>query len=119
MALDGLKFDEKGLITVVVQDARTKAVLMVAYMNAETLEQTLQSGRMTYWSRSRNRVWVKGETSGHYQLVRRIWVDCDGDALLFEVEQVGGIACHTGHPTCFYRTWQDGQWRKPEADTGA
>jgi len=107
--LDAVRFDDRGLITAVVQDVHTGAVLMVAYMNAETLKQTLQTGRMTYWSRSRGRVWVKGETSGHVQWVRRVFIDCDGDALLFQVEQVGGIACHTGHASCFYRTWQDGR----------
>ncbi len=76
---------------------------MLAYMNRDTLRQTLETGVMTYWSRSRQKVWVKGETSGHIQHVRSVAVDCDGDALLFRIEQVGGAACHTGHRSCFYR----------------
>ena len=81
---------------------------MLAYRNADTLRQTLESGVMTYWSRSRQKVWVKGESSGHVQRVHSAAIDCDGDALLFRIEQVGGAACHTGHRSCFYRRVEDG-----------
>jgi phosphoribosyl-AMP cyclohydrolase len=101
--IDAVTFDDDGLVLAIAQDATTKDVLMVAYMNAETLRQTLDTGRMTYWSRSRQQVWKKGETSGHIQRVRSVRVDCDGDALLFDVDQVGDAACHTGHRSCFYR----------------
>jgi phosphoribosyl-AMP cyclohydrolase len=98
-----LKFDDKGLIPAIIQDAATKDVLMVAYMNKESLEKTLQTGKTHFWSRSRQKLWLKGETSGHYQLVKEIWYDCDEDTLLVKVEQVGDIACHTGNRSCFYR----------------
>ncbi len=101
--LDELKFDEKGLIPVIVQDYEKGDVLMLAYMNKDTLKQTIETGKATYWSRSRQKVWVKGETSGHYQLVKELYYDCDGDTILIKVEQVGGIACHTGNRSCFYR----------------
>jgi phosphoribosyl-AMP cyclohydrolase len=100
--LDSAKFDEKGLVTAVAQDADTGEVLMLAYMNRESLEMTLSTGIMTYWSRSRNKLWIKGETSGHTQQVVEARIDCDGDALLFKVQQKGG-ACHTGYRSCFYR----------------
>lgn len=97
-----LKFDDKGLIPVVTQDARTDEVLMVAYMNKEALEKTLDTGSVHYWSRSRQSLWLKGETSGHFQQVKSISIDCDGDTLLIKAEQKGA-ACHTGHHSCFYR----------------
>jgi phosphoribosyl-ATP pyrophosphohydrolase/phosphoribosyl-AMP cyclohydrolase len=96
-------FDAAGLITAVAQDASTGAVLMVAHMNREALERTLATGQAWYWSRSRGRLWRKGEESGHTQRVRSVRMDCDGDALVLTVDQVGP-ACHTGHPTCFYRS---------------
>ncbi len=96
-------FDASGLITAVAQDASTGAVLMVAHMNREALERTLATGQAWYWSRSRRRLWRKGEESGHTQRVRSVRMDCDGDALVLTVDQVGP-ACHTGHPTCFYRS---------------
>ncbi len=102
--LAAARFDAAGLVAAVAQDDATGDVLMLAYMNRDTLRQTLETGVMTYWSRSRQKVWVKGETSGHVQHVRSVAVDCDGDALLFRIEQVGGAACHTGHRSCFYRT---------------
>jgi phosphoribosyl-AMP cyclohydrolase len=105
--LDIVTFNTKGLVTAIAQDYATNEVLMVAYMNADTLRQTLATGLMTYWSRSRQEVWVKGATSGHTQHVREVRVDCDGDALLFKVEQEGA-ACHTGHRSCFFRTFEDG-----------
>lgn len=101
--LAAARFDDAGLVACVAQDDATGDVLMLAYMTRDTLRQTLETGVMTYWSRSRQTVWVKGETSGHLQHVRSVAVDCDGDALLFRIEQVGGAACHTGHRTCFYR----------------
>ncbi|ARA94687.1 phosphoribosyl-AMP cyclohydrolase [Rhodothermaceae bacterium RA] len=106
--IDQVKFNDQGLVTAIAQDAGTNEVLMVAYMNAETLRQTLETGTMTYWSRSRRKVWVKGESSGHTQEVREVRIDCDGDALVFKVVQHGGAACHTGHRSCFYRRWDDG-----------
>jgi phosphoribosyl-AMP cyclohydrolase len=107
--LDAVTFDDDGLVPAIVQDHGTGQVLMMAYMNAETLSQTLETGRMTYWSRSRQSVWVKGATSGHTQAVRSVRLDCDGDALLFRVEQEGG-ACHTGHRSCFYRRASEEGW---------
>ena len=101
--LDLVKFDEKGLVTCVIQDYHSKHVRMVAYMNKEALEKTLATKQMTYFSRSRNMLWVKGETSGYFQTMKGLSIDCDGDALLFQVEQKGGISCHTGNVTCFYR----------------
>ncbi len=101
---DNLKFDEKGLIPAVIQDGRTGEVLMVAYMNAESLQRTITSGRTWFWSRSRKKFWQKGETSGHIQHVKDILYDCDQDTLLIKVEQEGP-ACHTGERSCFYRSF--------------
>lgn len=98
--LSALKFNEAGLIPVVVQDATTKKVLMLAWMNSQTITQTIQTGKGTYWSRSRNEVWVKGATSGSTQEVLQLAIDCDNDTLLLTVNQLGG-ACHTGDQTCF------------------
>lgn len=106
--MDAVAFDDDGLVVAIAQEADTKDVLMVAYMTEATLRQTLETGEMTYWSRSRQQVWKKGETSGHVQRVQAVRVDCDGDALLFTVEQVGGAACHTGHHSCFYRRLEGG-----------
>jgi phosphoribosyl-AMP cyclohydrolase len=100
-----VRYDANGLVPAVVQEAATGQVLMVAWMNEATLRQTLESGRMTYWSRSRGEVWVKGETSGERQWLRQAYYDCDGDTLLFVVDQEGQGACHTGHHTCFYRSF--------------
>jgi len=97
-----LKYDEQGLITTVVQDDESGEVLMVAWMNEEALRKTLETGRATFYSRSRKKLWMKGERSGHVQLVRSVRVDCDGDVLLLRVEQVGG-ACHLGYRSCFFR----------------
>lgn len=103
--LNEVKFDRDGLVPVVVQDYMSDEVLMLAYMNRESLGMTLESGRMTYWSRSRGKLWVKGETSGHYQYVKGMKIDCDGDTLLAKVEQVEA-ACHTGHYSCFFREFE-------------
>lgn len=105
---DIVKFDERGLVPAVVQDYRTNRVLMMAYMNEESLKKTLETGKACYWSRSRQKLWVKGETSGNFQEVKDIAIDCDGDALLIKVKQIGG-ACHMGYLSCFYREVTDGE----------
>jgi phosphoribosyl-AMP cyclohydrolase len=97
------KFDAAGLIPCITTDAATNEVLMFAFMNAEALAHTLRTNKATYWSRSRNKLWVKGEESGHVQLVRELRVDCDQDVILLKVESVGGAACHNGYASCFYR----------------
>ena len=100
--LNQLKLDQDGLIPAIIQDDENKEVLMVGYMNHEAVRKTLESGRVCFWSRSRQEYWIKGETSGHTQTVRSVAFDCDGDALLIKVEQKGG-ACHTGFRSCFFR----------------
>jgi len=97
-----IKFDDKGLVPVVAQDWKTGEVLMLAYMNAESLKKTLETKEMVYWSRSRKVLWHKGDTSGHIQKVKELYYDCDADAILAKIEQVGGIACHTGNRSCFF-----------------
>ena len=109
--LSSVKYSPEGLVPVIAQDIETGEILMLAYMNEQTLARTLESGVMTYWSRSRQQVWVKGERSGHTQEVKEIRIDCDGDALLFKVKQHGGAACHTGFKSCFHRTYEDGTLR--------
>ena len=101
--LSTVKYDSSGLVPVIAQDVDTKAVLMMAWMNAETLNATLETGRMVYWSRSRQEMWRKGDTSGDRQFVREAYYDCDADVLLFMVEQEGNGACHTGAFSCFFR----------------
>lgn len=108
--LDAVKWNDKGLVCTVVQDRRTLRVLMVAWMNAEALRQTVATGFAHYYSRSRQRQWMKGEESGHTQKVYELRLDCDGDALVLLVEQHGGIACHTGHASCFYRIYRNNDW---------
>ena len=100
--VNAVAFDDNGLVPAIAQSAETGAILMVAWMNRDTLEKTLQTGEVTYWSRSRKEVWRKGATSGHTQRLIEAWIDCDGDALLLKVDQIGP-ACHTGAPSCFYR----------------
>ncbi|OED35978.1 phosphoribosyl-AMP cyclohydrolase [PVC group bacterium (ex Bugula neritina AB1)] len=100
---DTIKYDEKGLVATVIQDEKTKEVLMVAYMNKDSLSKTLEIGQTCFWSRSRQKFWVKGESSGNVQKVKAIFFDCDKDCLLIHVEQVGGAACHVGYKSCFYR----------------
>ena len=102
---------EDGLIPVIIQDASTNEVLMLGYMNREAWEKTLATKRSSFWSRSRQRLWVKGETSGHFQEVKEIYLDCDGDTLLFKVNQIGGAACHTGFRSCFHRRYEEGGWK--------
>ena len=99
----------KGLLPAIVQDYETGDVLMLAYMNRESWLKTLETGRATFWSRSRNALWIKGETSGHVQLVREVMIDCDEDTILLKVEQSGGAACHTGYRSCFYRRLANGK----------
>ncbi|MCX7816947.1 MAG: phosphoribosyl-AMP cyclohydrolase [Syntrophales bacterium] len=98
------------LIPVVVQDAKTSEVLMLAYMNEEAWKITQRTLRATFWSRSRKKLWTKGETSGNYQIVKEIRLDCDADAILLKVEQLGGAACHTGYRSCFHRKWNGERW---------
>ncbi|HID96433.1 MAG TPA: phosphoribosyl-AMP cyclohydrolase [Candidatus Latescibacteria bacterium] len=107
--LSQVRFDEKGLVVAIAQDYRNGELLMVAYMNEESLKRTLETGKMTYWSRSRGKLWIKGETSGNFQYVKEFRIDCDGDALLFKVEQEGN-ACHTGYRSCFYRRYEGNRW---------
>jgi phosphoribosyl-AMP cyclohydrolase len=109
--LDEVCFDDRGLVPVVAQDATGGRVLMMAWANAEALAETVAGGRAVYFSRSRGRLWRKGEESGHVQRVREVRIDCDGDVVLYVVEQEGGIACHTGRASCFYRLLRDGQWQ--------
>jgi phosphoribosyl-AMP cyclohydrolase len=104
-----IKFDEKGFVVAIVQDEKGE-VLMVAYMNKEAIEKTLKTGKMHYYSRSRKKLWLKGEESGNFQFVKEIYIDCDGDALLFKVEQKGG-ACHEGYYTCFFRKFENGEFK--------
>jgi phosphoribosyl-AMP cyclohydrolase len=108
--LDDVPWSADGLIAAVAQDVRTGRVLTVAWMNREALAQTAASGEAVYWSRSRRRLWRKGEESGHVQKVRELRLDCDADTVLLQVEQLGGIACHTGRESCFYRKLENGSW---------
>jgi phosphoribosyl-AMP cyclohydrolase len=108
--LDEVPWNGEGLITAVAQDAASGRILMVAWMNREALAKTVENGEAVYWSRSRKRLWHKGEESGHVQKVREVRLDCDADAVLLQVEQAGGIACHTGRERCFYRKLEDGRW---------
>jgi phosphoribosyl-AMP cyclohydrolase len=108
--LDKLQWTEDGLVPVIAQDIVSGCVLMMAWMNREALELTRKTGRAVYWSRSRQKLWYKGEESGHVQQVREIRLDCDLDAVLLKVEQVGGIACHTGRTHCFFHKLDNGHW---------
>ena len=101
--LAAVRYDANGLVPAIAQEVGTGTILMVAWMNAEALAETAATGRAVYWSRSRGRLWRKGEESGHVQLVKEIRLDCDGDVVLLKVEQQGGIACHTGRESCFFR----------------
>ena len=112
--LDELVFDANGLIPAIAQEAVTGKLLMLAWMNREALAETVRTGRAVYWSRSRGRLWRKGEESGHVQLVKQVRLDCDADVIVVEVEQVGGIACHTGHGRCFFRKLENGKWVETE-----
>jgi phosphoribosyl-AMP cyclohydrolase len=108
--LDEVTWDGNGLVPAIAQESGSGKILMMAWMNAEALRLTQETGYAVYWSRSRKKLWHKGETSGHQQRVVAIRLDCDGDVVLLEVEQKGGIACHTGRHNCFYRELKDGSW---------
>jgi len=112
--LDQIRWTEDGLVPVIAQEESTGQILMFAWMNRESLAMTAEKGEAVYWSRSRNKLWHKGEESGHVQKVTSIRTDCDNDVVLITIEQVGGIACHTGRHSCFYQQLQDGQWQAVE-----
>lgn len=108
--LDRIQWTPDGLVPVIVQEADSGEVLMFAWMNREALYQTVTRGEAVYWSRSRNRLWHKGETSGHIQKIREIRLDCDADVILLKIQQVGGMACHTGRHSCFFQRLEDADW---------
>jgi phosphoribosyl-AMP cyclohydrolase len=108
--LNKINWSADGLIPAIAQDAKTGDILMVAWMNRESLKRTVETGEAVYWSRSRKKLWHKGEESGHTQKVLELRLDCDEDVLLMKIEQVGGIACHTGRRSCFFHKLEDGQW---------
>ncbi len=112
--LDEIKWTVDGLVPAIAQDAETGKLLMMAWMNREALKETADSGHAVYWSRSRAKLWRKGEQSGHQQLVKELRLDCDNDVILMKVEQKGGIACHTGRESCFYKRFENGQWKSVE-----
>ncbi len=112
--LEKLKWNSDGLMPAIAQDHQSKEVLMLAWMNREALQLTFEQGRAVYWSRSRQRIWFKGEESGHTQALHEIRIDCDADVVLLQVEQIGGIACHTGRRRCFFRVLLDGTWLTDE-----
>ena len=112
--LDALKWDEHGLIPAIAQDAASGEVLMFAWMNRESLVLTVETGNAVYWSRSRGRLWRKGEESGHTQRVKEVRADCDSDVILLKIEQIGGIACHTGRRSCFFNRLDTAEWRDVE-----
>ncbi|MEH6460555.1 phosphoribosyl-AMP cyclohydrolase [Chitinimonas sp. JJ19] len=120
--LDEVRWDAQGLVTAIAQDAHSQRILMVAYMNRESLQLTAQTGIAHYFSRSRQRLWKKGEESGHLQTVSELRLDCDGDVIVMQIVQAGGIACHTGRESCLYRKLVDEQWVVTDAvlkDPGA
>ncbi|MDF1762987.1 MAG: phosphoribosyl-AMP cyclohydrolase [Oleibacter sp.] len=108
--LDAVKWDEKGLVPAIAQDYRSGRILMMAWMNKESLQLTAHENRAIYYSRSRQQLWRKGESSGHIQKLHELRLDCDNDVIVLQVEQIGGIACHTGRESCFYKVYNDGQW---------
>ena len=112
--LNEIQWTDDGLVPAIAQDAATGEVLMFAWMNRESLALTVREGRAVYWSRSRNRLWRKGEESGHVQTVKDIRLDCDKDVILLKIDQVGGIACHTGRRSCFFHRLEDGRWQAVE-----
>ncbi|NCA27497.1 MAG: phosphoribosyl-AMP cyclohydrolase [Methylophilaceae bacterium] len=112
--LDDIKWSD-GLVPVIAQELGTKQVLMFAFMNREALQLTVETGYAVYWSRSRNKLWRKGEESGHQQKVHELRLDCDGDVILMTVEQMGGIACHTGRHDCFFQKLENGTWKTDKA----
>ena len=113
--LDQLKWNEAGLVPAIAQDAETGSNLMVAWMNRDALQETVDTKRAVYFSRSRQKLWRKGEESGHFQEVVEVRLDCDADVILLKVHQKGGIACHTGRHNCFYRVYNQGEWQTVES----
>ena len=113
--LDEIKWNEAGLVPAIAQQHDTGKVLMVAWMNRQALQTTIEEGRAVYYSRSRKKLWRKGEESGHIQKLKELRIDCDGDVVLMQVEQVGGIACHTGRHACFYKRYENGRWNEVES----
>ena len=109
--LNCIRWTDDGLVPAIAQDHQTGEVLMVAWMNHEALQLTADEGRAVYWSRSRKKLWRKGEESGHVQQIKEIRLDCDEDVIILQVEQLGGIACHTGRRSCFYRVLENGEWK--------
>ncbi len=109
--LDQVKWTQDGLVPAIAQDADSGRILMMAWMNRESLALSARENRAVYWSRSRGQLWRKGESSGHVQELKGIYLDCDADAIVLKVKQLGGIACHTGRESCFYRTLNDGEWQ--------
>ncbi|MGV8835337.1 phosphoribosyl-AMP cyclohydrolase [Cellvibrio sp.] len=112
--LDTVNWNSDGLVPAIAQDAKTGRILMMAWMNRESLQLSAERGEAVYWSRSRNQLWHKGETSGHIQKLHEIRLDCDEDVVVLQVEQLGGIACHTGRESCFYRVLKNGEWQTVE-----
>jgi len=112
--LDQITWNDQGLVPAIAQDKTTNEILMVAWMNREALSLTVAEGRAVYWSRSRKKLWRKGEESGHVQSVSEIRLDCDDDVIILKIEQLGGIACHTGRRSCFFKVLKDGQWQAVE-----
>ena len=112
--LDAIKWNSDGLLPAIAQDRDSGEVLMLAWMNREALQLSVEQNRAVYWSRSRQKLWFKGEESGHLQRIAEIRVDCDADVVLLQVEQIGGIACHTGRRRCFFRVLRDGVWQVDE-----
>lgn len=110
-----IQWNDQGLVPAIAQDWQTGEVLMLAWMNREALELTVSEGRAVYWSRSRQGLWRKGEESGHVQKLKALRIDCDADTVLLQVEQLGGIACHTGRRSCFYRKWEPAGWQVTDA----
>lgn len=113
--LDAIKWTEDGLVPAIAQDYKTGRVLMMAWMNRESLQLTVDERRAIYWSRSRGKLWRKGEESGHVQKLHELRLDCDADVIILSVEQLGGIACHTGRESCFYRVYENGAWKIVDA----
>lgn len=109
--LEAVNWNSDGLVPAIAQDANTGRILMMAWMNRESLQLSAERGEAVYWSRSRNKLWHKGETSGHIQKLHEIRLDCDEDVIVLQVEQLGGIACHTGRESCFYRVLKNGDWQ--------
>jgi len=112
--LDEVKWTEDGLVPAIAQDVSSGKLLMMAWMNRDALQETADSGYAVYWSRSRKKLWRKGEESGHQQVVKELRLDCDNDVILIKVVQQGGIACHTGRESCFYKQYEDGEWKTVE-----